>query len=71
MVTINKDTSLENDEIVDSKNAIELSENVEAQARASDPALKAIGDERIVVTDEDVSHGVAIEAQRCPSQSGG
>jgi hypothetical protein len=42
-------------EIEDSKNAIELSENIEAQAKASDPALKAIGDERIEVTQEDVS----------------
>jgi hypothetical protein len=57
MATINKGSSLENDEIVDSKNAIELSENTENQARASDPALKVMGDERVVVTEEDVSHG--------------
>ena len=62
MVTINNQTSLENDEIADSKNAIELSENVEAQARTSDPALKAIGDERIVVTEQDVSQRIAVEA---------
>jgi hypothetical protein len=56
MATINNERSVDNDEMVDSKNAIELSENIEAQARASDPALKTIGDERVVVTEEDVSH---------------
>jgi hypothetical protein len=45
---------LRNDEVEDSKNAIELSENIESQARASDPALKALGDERVTVTEEDV-----------------
>jgi hypothetical protein len=43
------------DHELDSKNAIELSENIESQARMSDPALKALGDERVVVTEEDVS----------------
>ena len=47
---------LRDHEIEDSKNAIELSENVESQARMSDPALKAFGDERVAVTEEDVSN---------------
>lgn len=49
------DRQLRDNEIEDSKNAIELSENVESQARVSDPALKALGDERVIVTEEDVS----------------
>lgn len=49
------DRQLRDNEIEDSKNAIELSENVESQARMSDPALKVLGDERVVVTEEDVS----------------
>jgi hypothetical protein len=48
------DRQLRDNETEDFKNAIELSENVEAQARMSDPALKALGDERVVVTEEDV-----------------
>jgi hypothetical protein len=56
---------LRNDEVEDSKNAIELSENIESQARGSDPALKALGDERVIVTEEDVR--VYITSQ----QSGG
>lgn len=55
MAANRNDRQLRNDEIEDSKNAIELSENIESQARMSDPALKALGDERVVVTAEDVS----------------
>ena len=49
------DRQLRDDEVEDSKNAIELSEDIDSQARMSDPALKAIGDERVIVTEEDVS----------------